>query len=469
MATIRKHTLKNGKIVYDFQVKRTDKGSGEQIFRTMRWHPDEGMTPKQAERASVIEADKFEKEVEESISGCAIAADTPNITFRAFADKWLEKTEREHSLIYYVKAQKQLTLAYKYIGGYKLRELTPAIIQNFYDKLDTLQKVSNQVFAKPDFRETLLSYGFTYKIMRYDYKVQACSLAHMFDFQAVSLAWAKSVANKIKVPFDAIFIVKTTETPYAYETINQIKRTVRAVLAVAKKNRLVQDNYASADYINFPKKVVTPIQFLDDEEAIHFYDTCMSYPDIRYKTAMLIFLLTGFRRGEVAGLEWKDIDFDNKTITVERSLVAVSGHGVILKDPKTETSKRTISIAQTLVDVLKEYKVYWEQIRADLGDYMMESDRLFTKENGDRISPGIFLMWLKKMLKDAELEHHTLHSLRHTNITMQIAAGVPLVTVSGRAGHARTSTTSDIYAHFLKTSDKEAAEIVDSMFKHKKD
>lgn len=65
---------------------------------------------------------------------------------------------------------------------------------------------------------------------------------------------------------------------------------------------------------------------------------------------------------------------------------------------------------------------------------------------------------------EIDLPHRTVHSLRHTNITMQIAAGVPLVTVAGRAGHARTSTTTDIYSHFLKSSDKTVAEKLEQLF-----
>jgi integrase len=57
-----------------------------------------------------------------------------------------------------------------------------------------------------------------------------------------------------------------------------------------------------------------------------------------------------------------------------------------------------------------------------------------------------------------------VHSLRHTNITMQIVAGIPLVTVACRAGHARTSTTTDIYSHFLKSSDRTAAEKIEELF-----
>lgn len=98
---------------------------------------------------------------------------------------------------------------------------------------------------------------------------------------------------------------------------------------------------------------------------------------------------------------------------------------------------------------------------------MQENDYLFTQENGERLNPSTYTGWLNKVLKSAGLDHHSLHSLRHTNITMQIAAGVPLVTVSARAGHARTSTTSDIYAHFIKSSDKTAAEVIDNLFNAK--
>ncbi len=94
----------------------------------------------------------------------------------------------------------------------------------------------------------------------------------------------------------------------------------------------------------------------------------------------------------------------------------------------------------------------------------MNSNRLFITEFGDPIYPSTVEIWVDKVCQAAGLPHRTVHSLRHTNITMQIAAGVPLVTVSGRAGHARTSTTTDIYSHLLKSSDKTAAETPEQLF-----
>ena len=189
-----------------------------------------------------------------------------------------------------------------------------------------------------------------------------------------------------------------------------------------------------------------------------------AYPDIRYKAAAMILLLTGMRRGKLCGLEWSNIDFKGATITIERSVTTVTGFGVVEKDPKTESSKCVIAISDKLLSVLTEYKMWYDQYRNDMGDRWKETDRLFIAEYGGRLYPGTIYTWIHKVCDAAGLPHRTVHSLRHTNITMQIAAGVPLVTVAGRAGHVRTSTTTDIYNHFLKSSDKTAAEKPEQMF-----
>ncbi len=88
---------------------------------------------------------------------------------------------------------------------------------------------------------------------------------------------------------------------------------------------------------------------------------------------------------------------------------------------------------------------------------MEENDYLFTQKNSKRLYPSTFMGWLNKILREESIDHYSLHSLRHTNITFQIATGVPIVTVAARAEHARASTTSDIYAYALRSSDRLAA------------
>lgn len=172
----------------------------------------------------------------------------------------------------------------------------------------------------------------------------------------------------------------------------------------------------------------------------------------------------GIRRGELAGLEWKDIDFENKTMTIARSVQDIVGFGIITKEPKTENSKRTISMPDKLIEYLHEYKAWWKNQKKYLGDRLGDTDRLFCTEDSKDICPGLLRVWLQKSLARAGLPIVTLHSLRHTNITLQLMAGVDMKTVSARAGHSKASTTSDFYSHFLKNSDIHASEILNKIF-----
>lgn len=168
MATIRKRQLKNGDNAYTIQVKFKDKGSGKTILETTTWRPDTKLTLKQEERAVQTFADEFERQVRATVNGATATIDTPNITFSEFASQWLEKIKRDCSLSYYVKGRDCIALANEYIGGY-----TPAVIQNFYDKLDAMKKKISKVFPKPEFRSVLEKHGYNYMKLRYEVNIQA--------------------------------------------------------------------------------------------------------------------------------------------------------------------------------------------------------------------------------------------------------------------------------------------------------
>jgi integrase len=389
---------------------------------------------------------------------------SPDTLVSDYANWWLERRKDEISASYYRNCKYAITDIIEYIGGYKLRELSPTIIQRFYDQLDKRERVVTVVTAKPELREAMKEENLGFRKLRYEKELNCCSLTAALGGNTISLEYAKRLAECLNRDVNEIFNVTVTREPYAYETMHKVKRTLRAILSTAKKQRIINDNYASADYISFPKRPAREIDYMNDEDAKKFYAAADACEDIRYKTAALTLLLTGVRRGELVGLEWTDINFDEATITIARSITTVSGFGVVEKEPKTESSKREIAISDKLLTTLEEYKAWYEQYRKSVGDRWTGTDRIFIGEDGKRIYPGTIDNWVHKICEAAGLPPRTVHSLRHTNITMQIAAGVPLVTVSGRAGHARTSTTTDIYSHFLKSSDKTAAEKLEKLF-----
>ena len=82
----------------------------------------------------------------------------------------------------------------------------------------------------------------------------------------------------------------------------------------------------------------------------------------------------GLRRGKLAGLEWKDIDYENKTITLARPIQDIIGFGLITKEHKTENSKKIISMPDKLIDYLKEDEVWWLNQKKYLGDRLGDTD-----------------------------------------------------------------------------------------------
>ena len=463
MATITKRMTKSG-LTYRIQVKMRDKGSGKYNTYSTTWKPPAGLTAKQIEREVVIFADGYENDLRMSLTASGGQGISPDTLVSDYANWWLERRKDEISASYYRNCKYAITDIIEYIGGYKLRELSPTIIQRFYDQLDKRERVVRVVTAKPELREAMKEENLGFRKLRYEKEFNCCTLTAALAGNTISYEYAQRLAECLNRPIETIFDVKVTREPYAYETMHKVKRTLRAILSTAKKQRIINDNYASADYISFPKRPAREIDYMNDEDAKKFYAAADACDDIRYKTAALTLLLTGVRRGELCGLEWSDIDFDEATITIARSITTVSGFGVVEKEPNTESSKREIAISDKLLSTLAEYKTWYDQYRKDVGDRWTGTDRIFIGEDGKRIYPGTIYNWVHKICQAAGLPPRTVHSLRHTNITMQIAAGVPLVTVSGRAGHARTSTTTDIYSHFLKSSDKTAAEKLEKLF-----
>ena len=162
----------------------------------------------------------------------------------------------------------------------------------------------------------------------------------------------------------------------------------------------------------------------------------------------------------------KNIDFENSTISiVQNTIYAGKRFGTITKEPKTKTSKRTIGMPTALVDILKEYKVWWEAEKLRLGDIWGNSDKLFMSNTGKETSGGTLAQWLK----DFEIKHGikavSPHGMRHTSVTLLISNGVDVRTTASRYGHSNVQTTLSIYSHYTKEADRQAAETIDRLLK----
>lgn len=179
-----------------------------------------------------------------------------------------------------------------------------------------------------------------------------------------------------------------------------------------------------------------------------------------YKTA----IYTGLRRGEVLGLRWQDVDFDNLVISVRQSLQEVKGVGITFKEPKSGKS-RSITITTTLAKELK--KLYKQQLtdKLLLGQIYQDLDLVFAQVNGKLLPPTEMARNYRKMVNNSGLPYIRFHDLRHTHATLLLQQGVHPKVVSERLGHSTISITMDIYTHVLPNMQKEAAHQFEQLFK----
>lgn len=342
--------------------------------------------------------------------------------------------------------------------------ITPIMVQGFIDDLCAYQVETKKTFLIADIQQYVKSHCIELKEL---FKKAELSRSIYFSARSghgILVDNAEKICNALGLKYDDYFTTEVQSHAYAKETIMKLKRTLATILADAKRQRLVEHNFASRDYIAPIQGYKKEVKILNDKEAKILANYLHTEQNPRWKIALLTVLFMGLRRGELAGLEWKDIDYENKTMTIARSVQDIIGFGLITKEPKTENSKRTISMPDKLIEYLKEYEICWLNQKKYLGDRLGDTDRLFCTEDGTDISPGLFRVWLQKTLAKVDLPKVTLHSLRHTNITLQLVAGVDMKTVSARAGHSKASTTSDFYSHFIKNSDIHASEILNKIF-----
>lgn len=193
---------------------------------------------------------------------------------------------------------------------------------------------------------------------------------------------------------------------------------------------------------------------------------------IKWRTIAILFLYTGYRRGELAGLEWSDIDFKNMKISIKRTSQYVNGMGIITKTTKNKKSFRTTDIDESCAMILKKYRTWWLEERLKMKDIWPEyitikdvnghtkqvkNDRLFVQNDGTPIFPDSITKWISKFSDKYGIEHFTPHNLRHTNVSLLFANGVDVRTVADLVGHAQTSTTLNIYAHVMASTKQAAA------------
>ena len=252
----------------------------------------------------------------------------------------------------------------------------------------------------------------------------------------------------------------------AASTVKRYATVLRSIVGMAYKLEYIEEDIGRSRRLEFPKEETKEVEVFTLEEVENILRALEGEP-WHIRAVIEVALFTGCRRGEIVGLKWADIDFENQRISVKRSIYKLSDGKAREKEPKSKTSIRTISIPERLCKTLTEYRLQQNRHIAYLGDGWKNLDYVFTEEDGYVMNPQTPTKQFDHFLKRHGIRHLKFHGLRHTSATMLLANGCDIKTVSARLGHADITTTN-IYVHALESTDRMAAQTFDNFLTSKK-
>jgi integrase len=231
------------------------------------------------------------------------------------------------------------------------------------------------------------------------------------------------------------------------QTVLHVHRTLSQALVHAVKAGVLFKN--PAEQVKPPRPARREIAILSKAEVATLLRAAEGSP---LHLPVLVAATTGMRRGELLGLRWSDVDLKAARLTVNQSLERLKGK-TTFKSPKTQGSRRTITLPALTVEALIEHRAAHPRIGA--GELVFSHD-------GIPWDPDSLTKAFDRLIEATSVRRITFHGLRHTHISHQLMDGVHVKVVSERAGHANVSITLSVYAAFIPTLQADAAQGVDT-------
>ena len=260
------------------------------------------------------------------------------------------------------------------------------------------------------------------------------------------------------------------QLPVSPSYCKNIFTVLRSMFTVAIHHGFIPTH--PCDYVVLPRRPVAAEERsprLTETQAKELFDMTEEFS--WFTSVVRFLLLTGVRSGEAFGLRWEDVDFERQTIHIRRNLAKVKGQ-FILDTPKTRGSIRQIAMSSEVSRLLlmqRREQAIWMlhagvELRTEPSSGQFKGteafphpEMVFTTPKGNFIDHNYTARKFKRFVAETSFSTITLHSLRHANATLMLAAGVDLKVVSALLGHSSIATTANLYTEVLDSTKAEAA------------
>lgn len=288
-----------------------------------------------------------------------------------------------------------------------------------------------------------------------------------------SSAYIHNTIIKVQIlPYFGTLRVDKIDTAYCQKQVNRIFKTlknynsainlIRRIFEYAKVMKQIKTN--PMNDVIIPKKRKTlddtdkPVNFYTKEQLRTFLETLKEHAPYQMYVAFRVLAFTGMRKGELAALKWSDVDFENGTISINKTVAFNNVGKFHIQTPKTRKSIRTISIDDTTLNALKTWK---NKLRKELFKQGQNIDKgdgfIFHTQKGNFIIKYID-KFLPSFLKKYNLPPIKPHGFRHTHASLLFESGASIKEVQDRLGHENIKTTMDIYTHVTESAREKTAE-----------
>jgi integrase len=240
-------------------------------------------------------------------------------------------------------------------------------------------------------------------------------------------------------------------------SVSNVRGVLRRALNQALRFGYVTRNVATL--VDAPRTTTFTIQTLDEEQARQLLAAVAGH---RLEALYRVALALGLRRGEVCGLLWSDVDFENERIKITGMLQRQNGK--LERTPtKTKASTATLALPPVLLRALRQHQERQDQERAEAEGWE-ETGYVFVSERGTPLEPRNLNRHFKSVLKKIGLpETIRFHDLRHSCASLLIAQGEDLTVVKDILRHSQISVTADYYVHILEKTQRRAIEGLDTL------
>ena len=230
-------------------------------------------------------------------------------------------------------------------------------------------------------------------------------------------------------------------------TVQILHATIRRVLNQAVSWGIIQKNVCKQ--VKAPRPGKMQYTILTKEQLNIFLDQVRGH---RYFPIYILLVYGGFREGEVLGIHVEDCDMVNRVINVRHQVISLKG-GMVIAEPKTESSKRAVTLPKVAADILEQH----------LDQLYRKQGLIFTTRSGKPIAPRNMIRHFKSALVAAGLPDIRVHDLRHSHASLLLASGVNPKVVQERLGHASITLTLQTYSHTIPSLGQQAADKLDEI------